>query len=174
MNKPTGMQLLADPFQNKSTAFSREEREQNGLRGLLPHAVSTLPEQQRRVLGNMRRKGNDIEKYIFLNALYERNHRLFFRTVIDNIAEIMPLIYTPTVGEACKEFAHIFRQTQGFYITPEDRGDVRKLLNNWPRQEVRVIVMTDGERILGLGDLGVHELADRVAEDLVVLLEDGA
>ena len=156
MNKPTGVELLTDPYLNKSTAFSRGEREKNGLRGLLPYAVSDMQEQQRRVLGNMRRKANDIEKYIFLNALYERNHRLFFRTIIDHIEEIMPLIYTPTVGEACKEFANIFRQTQGLYITPEDRGEVCKLLHNWPRQDVRVIVMTDGERILGLGDLGAN------------------
>ncbi|MDZ7768795.1 MAG: oxaloacetate-decarboxylating malate dehydrogenase [Woeseiaceae bacterium] len=106
--------------------------------------------------GNIRRKGNDIEKYIFLNALQERNHRLFFRTITDHIEELLPLIYTPTVGQACKEFAHIFRQAQGLYITPEDRGEVRQVLDNWPEQDVRVIVMTDGERILGLGDLGAN------------------
>ncbi|MDZ7781929.1 MAG: oxaloacetate-decarboxylating malate dehydrogenase [Halioglobus sp.] len=131
-------------------------REQYGLRGLLPYEVSDIESQKRRVLGNMRRKDNDIEKYIFLNALKERNHRLFFRTITDNIEELLPLIYTPTVGQACKEFAHIFRQTQGLYITPEDRGEIRRILDNWPEQDVRVIVMTDGERILGLGDLGAN------------------
>lgn len=156
MNKVIGQALLDDPYRNKSTAFTREERAQHGLRGLLPYDVSDMQEQQRRVLGNLRRKHSDIEKYIFLNALHARNHRLFFRTVRDNIEEIMPLIYTPTVGQACKEFAHIFRQAQGFYITPDDRGEIRQLLDNWPQQDVRVVVMTDGERILGLGDLGAN------------------
>ena len=156
MKSPSGKSLLADPIHNKSTAYTREEREKFRLRGLLPYDVSDIETQKRRVLANMRRKGNDIEKYIFLNALRERNRRLFHRTVIDNIEEIMPLIYTPTVGEACKEFAHIFRQSQGFYITPEDRGEVRRILDNWPDDDVRVIVVTDGERILGLGDLGAN------------------
>ena len=148
--------LLDDPGLNKSTAFTRQEREQYQLRGLLPYVVSDMESQKRRVLGNIRRKGNDIEKYIFLNALQERNYRLFFRTLIDHIDELLPLIYTPTVGEACKEFAHIFRRAQGLYITPEDRGEIRRILDNWPEQDVRVIVMTDGERILGLGDLGAN------------------
>ena len=156
MTKPTGKALLADPGLNKSTAFTREEREQYGLRGLLPHDVSDMESQKQRVLGNIRRKAHDIEKYIFLNALQERNHRLFFRTITDHIEELLPLIYTPTVGEACREFAHIFRQAQGLYITPEDRGEIRQVLDNWPEQDVRVIVMTDGERILGLGDLGAN------------------
>jgi len=156
MTRPTGKTLLADPSLNKSTAFTREERERFGLRGLLPYDVSNLEIQKKRVLANMRRKANDIEKYIFLNALRERNYRLFHRIVIDNIDEILPLIYTPTVGQACKEFAHIFRQAQGFYVTPEDRGEIRQILDNWPEDDVRVIVVTDGERILGLGDLGAN------------------
>jgi len=156
MTPPTGKTLLADPALNKSTAFSRDEREKFGLRGLLPYDVSDMQIQKRRVLANMRRKANDIEKYIFLNALRERNYRLFHRILIDNIDEIMPLVYTPTVGQACKEFAHIFRQAQGFYVTPEDRGEIRRLLDNWPEDDVRVIVITDGERILGLGDLGAN------------------
>ena len=156
MTRCAGKTLLAEPARNKSTAFTREEREKFGLRGLLPYDVSNMEIQKKRVLANMRRKANDIEKYIFLNALRERNYRLFHRIVIDNIEEIMPLIYTPTVGEACKEFAHIFRQAQGFYVTPEDRGEIRRLLDNWPEDDVRVIVITDGERILGLGDLGAN------------------
>jgi len=156
MTQPTGKALLDDPCLNKSTAFTRQEREQYGLRGLLPYVVSDMVAQKRRVLGNIRRKANDIEKYIFLNALQARNDRLFFRTVIDHIDELLPLIYTPTVGQACKEFAHIFRQAQGLYITPEDRGVIRRVFDNWPEQDVRVIVMTDGERILGLGDLGAN------------------
>eukprot|EP00439_Symbiodinium_sp_Y106_P088410 s1_g946.t1 len=109
-----------------------------------------------RVLANMRRKAYDIERYIFLTALQERNQTLFYRTLIDHIEEIMPLIYTPTVGQACKEFAHIFRKPQGFYITPEDAGHISNMLDNWPERDIRVIVITDGQRILGLGDLGAN------------------
>ncbi len=151
-----GKALLADPALTKSTAFTREEREHYGLRGLLPYDVTSIEQQMERVLGSMRCKSSAIEKYIFLNALLERNQRLFYRTMIDHIEEIMPLVYTPTVGEACKEFAHIFRKPQGFYITPEDRGEIATILKNWPEEDVRVIVVTDGERILGLGDLGAN------------------
>ena len=151
-----GQDILRDNARNKSTAFSREEREKYGLRGLLPYAVADLETQEMRALENMRRKAYDIEKYIFLNALLERNQILFYRTLINNIEELMPLIYTPTVGQACKEFAQIFRKAQGFYITPEDRGDMHKILGNWPQEDVRMIVATDGERILGLGDLGAN------------------
>jgi len=153
---PKGYDVLHNPKLNKSTAFSEEERERLGLRGLLPACLCNQETQQQRVMENLRRKAFDIERYIFLNALQERNERLFYRTVIDNIEEIMPLIYTPTVGQACKEFAHIFRTAKGFYITPKDRGDIRKILDNWPEHNVRVIVVTDGERILGLGDLGAN------------------
>ena len=151
-----GKALLIDPAQTKSTGFTREERELYGLRGLLPYDVAGIGKQIDRVLGSLRAKSSAIEKYIFLNALLERNQRLFYRTMIDHIEEIMPLVYTPTVGEACKEFAHIFRKPQGFYITPEDRGDIAAILKNWPEEDIRVIVVTDGERILGLGDLGAN------------------
>ena len=148
--------ILRDPAETKSTAFTREEREELGLRGLLPHAVTSLEGQKVRTLENMRRKAYDIERYIFLMALQDRNETLFYRTVIDNIEEIMPLIYTPTVGQACREFAHIFRRPRGFYITPNDKGQIRSMLDNWPEEDVRVIVVTDGQRILGLGDLGAN------------------
>lgn len=151
-----GYNILHNPKLNKSTAFSEQERERLGLRGLLPACLCNQETQQQRVMENLRRKAYDIERYIFLSALQERNERLFYRTVIDNIEEIMPLIYTPTVGQACKEFAHIYRTAKGFYITPDDRGDIRKILDNWPEKDVRVIVVTDGERILGLGDLGAN------------------
>jgi malate dehydrogenase (oxaloacetate-decarboxylating)(NADP+) len=156
MKKLKGKALLQDPVRNKSTAFTRREREALSLRGLLPWHVSDMEAQQRRVLGNLRRKSNAIEKYIFLNALQDRNQCLFYRTVIDHIEELLPLIYTPTVGAACREFASIFRQSQGFYVTPDDRGEIRRILDNWPEDSVRVIVVTDGERILGLGDLGAN------------------
>jgi malate dehydrogenase (oxaloacetate-decarboxylating)(NADP+) len=150
------VELLHDPALNKSTAFTREEREQFGLRGLLPYIVSDQQTQVTRIMGNLRRKEYDIERYIFLSSLQERNERLFYQTAIQRIDEITPLIYTPTVGQACKEFSHIFRHSRGFYITPEDRGSISKMLDNWPRQDIRVIVITDGQRILGLGDLGAN------------------
>ena len=149
-----GAKLLREAFLNKSTAFTHEERDRLGLRGLLPHRVTNMTQQVERVLENLRRKEFDIEKYILLAALQERNELLFYRVLIDHIEEMMPLIYTPTVGQACKEFAHIFRATRGFYVTPDDRGQIESMLGNWPQQDVRVIVVTDGQRILGLGDLG--------------------
>ena len=149
-----GHDLLHNSATNKSTAFTREEREDLGLRGLLPYSIGNQDRHQKRALANLRRKAYDIEKYIFLSGLQDRNEKLFYRMVIDNIEEIMPLIYTPTVGQACKEFAHIFRRSQGFYITPDDKGDIRKILDNWHEDDVKVIVVTDGQRILGLGDLG--------------------
>ena len=153
---PTGYAVLRDPALNKSTAFSEEERDRYRLRGLLPARVCGQATQIHRVLGNLRRKAHDIERYIFLLALQGRNERLFYRTLIEHIEELMPLVYTPTVGQACKEFAHIFRQPRGLYITPNDRGRIGSLLKNWPETDVRVIVITDGERILGLGDLGAN------------------
>lgn len=156
MSQKRGYAVIHDPAQNKSTAFTHDEREALGLRGLLPHCVCSADTQQNRVLENIRRKAYDIEKYIFLAGLQERNERLYYRTVLNNIEEIMPLIYTPTVGQACKEFAHIFRKPHGFYITPKDKGEVRRMLDNWPEDDIRVIVVTDGQRILGLGDLGAN------------------
>ncbi len=153
---PKGYAVIHNAALNKSTAFSRQNREELGLRGLLPHKVCTMDVQEQRVLENIRRKAYDIERYIFLVGLMERNEKLFYHTLLNNIEELMPLIYTPTVGQACKEFAHIFRKPQGFYITPDDRGSIRKMLDNWPEEDVRVIVVTDGERILGLGDLGAN------------------
>ncbi|MEP6645601.1 MAG: NAD-dependent malic enzyme [Saprospiraceae bacterium] len=150
------VELLKDKSLNKSTAFSREERNNLGLRGLLPYVVSSQETQIKRILGNMRRKEFDIEKYIFLSALQDRNESLFFQTVMENIEEIMPLIYTPTVGQACKEFSHIYRHAQGLYLTPPDKGEMEKLMDNWPKKDIRVIVVTDGQRILGLGDLGAN------------------
>ena len=153
---PRGVEVLRDPSLNKSTAFTLEEREQYGLHGLLPARVDTQDIQSQRVLENLRRKTSDIERYIFLTALQGRNERLFYRTLLDHIDEVLPLVYTPTVGQACKEFAHIFRHPRGFYITRHDRGRIRAMLDNWPERDVRVIVITDGERILGLGDLGAN------------------
>lgn len=149
-----GHHVLHNSAANKSTAFTLEERAALGLRGLLPHSISTQETHQKRALENLRRKAFDIEKYIFLSGLQDRNEKLFYRVIMDNIEEIMPLIYTPTVGQACKEFNHIYRRPQGFYVTPDDKGQIRDMLDNWHEDDVKVIVVTDGQRILGLGDLG--------------------
>ena len=151
---PTATEILRDPRRNKGTAFTAAERRALGLRGLLPPRVLTMAEQQARVLENFHRKTSDLEKYIFLAALQNRNERLFYRTVIDHVETMVPIIYTPTVGEACRKFGNIFRRTRGMYVSAEDRGRVRSVLANWPEDEVAIIVVTDGERILGLGDQG--------------------
>lgn len=148
--------LLYDAKKNKSTAFTKVERDVLFLRGLLPYTVLTQQQQEERILQEIRSKTSNIEKYKVLTALQDSNERLFYKTTINNIGELMPLIYTPTVGEACKQFSRIFRQTRGFYIAPEDKGSIRKMLDNWPEADVRVIVITDGHRILGLGDLGAN------------------
>jgi malate dehydrogenase (oxaloacetate-decarboxylating)(NADP+) len=151
---PTGVQLIRDPAFNKGTAFTEKEREVLGLRGLLPPKIHTLDDQVLRVLENVHRKPNDIEKYIFMISLQDRNKTLFYRIVTDYIEEMMPIIYTPTVGQACVEYGHIFRRPRGIFISAKDRGRMPELLRNWPYQDIRIIVVTDGERILGLGDLG--------------------
>ncbi|SNR85654.1 NAD-dependent malic enzyme [Dokdonia pacifica] len=148
--------ILEDGTLNKSVSFSKEEREKLGLRGLLPYSVETQDTQVQRVMDGIRRKGFDIERYILLSSLQERDERLFYKVAIDHIEEIMPLIYTPTVGQASKEFSHIFRSPKGFYITPDDKGDIETILENWPENDIRIIVITDGQRILGLGDLGAN------------------
>ena len=151
-----GFDVLQDKALNRSIAFPRRERDRLGLRGLLPHRVSTTRQMVHRVMVNLERLPRDIDRYMQLSALQERNERLFYRTVIEHIDTILPLIYTPTVGEACKEFSHIAREPKGIFITPDDRGQIRRLLANWPHQNIRVIVVTDGQRILGLGDLGAN------------------
>lgn len=151
---PTGVDLLYDPRWNKGTGFTERERDELHIRGLIPPRMFSQEEQARRILGNFHRKRSDLEKYIFMIGLQDRNQTLFYRIVIDNIEEMLPIIYTPTVGEACQNFAHIFRRPKGLYVTAQDRGRVADLLRNWPERDVAVIVVSDGERILGLGDLG--------------------
>ncbi len=153
---PRGVDLLHDPLLNKGTAFTEAERDALGLRGLLPSRPATMVEQVERVMSNYRAKPNDLEKYIYLTSLHDRNETLFYRVVVDHIDELMPVIYTPTVGKACQVYGQIFRRARGLFITADDRGRVRRVLDNWPHENVRAIVVTDGERILGLGDLGAN------------------
>jgi malate dehydrogenase (oxaloacetate-decarboxylating)(NADP+) len=149
-----GVKILHDPIRNKGTAFTEAERDELKLRGLLPPRVHTMAEQELRVLGNFRDQPTDLSKYLYLIALQDRNENLFYRVVIDNIEEMMPIIYTPTVGQACQEFQHIYRKPRGFYVSANDKGRIKEILQNWPHKGARIIVVTDGERILGLGDLG--------------------
>lgn len=151
---PTGVELLHDPTLNKGTAFTLEERDALGLRGLLPLHVHTQDEQVARVMENHGRKETDLEKYIHMIALQDRNETLFYRVVLDHLEELMPIIYTPTVGRACQEYGHIFRRPRGLFLSLDDRDRMEETLQNWPYVDVRIIVVTDGERILGLGDLG--------------------
>ena len=127
--KKRNFNVLHDGTLNKSVAFTREEREELCLRGLLPYSVATQDNQITRVMEGLNRKAYDIERYILLSALQDRNEKLFYSLVIDHIEEIMPLIYTPTVGQACKEFSHIFKRSKGFYITPDDKGEIGKILD---------------------------------------------
>ena len=150
----TGIDMVNNPTINKGTAFSMKERKQFGLLGLLPPHVSTMELQLTRVINNIRRQTNDLQKYIEMISLLDRNETLFYRAVQDYIDELMPIIYTPTVGAACQMYAHIFRRARGLFITAKEKGSIKSVLKNWPHKDVRVIVVTDGERILGLGDLG--------------------
>lgn len=161
---PRGMDLLHSPRLNKGMAFSEEERDALNLRGLLPPRVVTQRDQEARVMENFRSKTSDIEKYIFLISLQDRNERLFYRTVMNHIEEMMPIIYTPEVGNACRNYAHIWRRPQGMFISANDRGRVERILRNWPEDDVRIIVVTDGERILGLGDLGANGMGISVGK----------
>jgi malate dehydrogenase (oxaloacetate-decarboxylating)(NADP+) len=155
-NIPTGINLLRDPTLNKGTAFTEEERKALGLEGLLPPYVNSLETQVIRVMENFHKKPTDLERYIYLMSLQDRNETLFYRVVIDKIEETMPIVYTPTVGRACQEYGHILRRPRGIFISTKDRGRVIDVLRNWPNKDVRIIVVTDGERILGLGDLGAN------------------
>lgn len=149
-----GARLLRHPMYTKGTAFTQEERVALGLEGLLPHAVSTMDQQSRRIYASIQRKTDPLEKYIGLAALQDRNEYLFYRVLVDHIQEFLPIVYTPTVGRACQDFSHIFRRARGLWITPEHRGQIVEVLKNAPFEDIRLIVVTDNERILGLGDQG--------------------
>lgn len=151
-----GAALLKDPTLNKGSAFTREERRRLGIEGLLPPHVSTMDEQVARVLENVRSQPEALHRYVELISLLDRNETLFYRVVMDHLDEMMPLIYTPVVGKACQLYGHIFRRPRGLFITRHEKGRIKEVLRHWPRRDVRIIVVTDGERILGLGDLGAN------------------
>jgi malate dehydrogenase (oxaloacetate-decarboxylating)(NADP+) len=152
-----GSDIMHDPLFNKGLAFGLEggERDRLRLRGLIPPRIMTIEEQMEQFLCQLRDEPDDIKKNVLLEDLHDTNETLYHRVIVDNIEEVAPLIYTPTVGQACEEFAHRFRRPRGMYFTEEDRGVMASMVYNWPR-DVEVIVVTDGSRILGLGDLGAN------------------
>jgi malate dehydrogenase (oxaloacetate-decarboxylating) len=149
-----GSALLRHAMYSKGSAFTTEERATFGMDGLLPAHVTTLDLQARRAYEAIQRKTDPLEKYIGLAALQDRNEHLFYRVLVDHLDELLPVVYTPTVGRACQEFSHIFRRARGLWITPEHRGRIHDVLGGAPFDDVRLIVITDNERILGLGDQG--------------------
>jgi malate dehydrogenase (oxaloacetate-decarboxylating) len=149
-----GSQLLNHPMYNRSTAFTRVARRALGLEGMLPDVVSTMDQQARRAYANIIRKTDALERYIGLAALEDRNEHLFYRVLVDHLEEFLPIVYTPTVGLACREYSRIFRRPRGLWVTPDHRGRIDEILGNAPYDDVRLIVVTDNERILGLGDQG--------------------
>jgi malate dehydrogenase (oxaloacetate-decarboxylating)(NADP+) len=151
-----GFALLQDPSLNKGTAFDERERDRLHLRGLLPPHVLSQQQQIERILEHFRSRPTDLDKFVALRALHDRNETLFFRLLMDYPDEMMPIVYTPTVGLACQRYAHIYQRPHGLFISAADRGRIDALLANWPHSEVAMIVVSDGERILGLGDLGAN------------------
>ena len=150
---PTGYDLLRNPRLNKGTAFTEAQRRAWGLEGLLPPAVTTLALQVARRHAEIAALQDDLQKYLVLSDLQTRNETLYYAVLMSDPATYMPIVYTPTVGEACQKFGHIFRAPRGMYLPVSSRGRLKQLLSNWPERDVRFIVVTDGERILGLGDL---------------------
>src|SRR5215813_13850418 len=148
--------LLDDPIRNKGTAFTPAERREYGLEGLLPHVVETLDRQLERVMQHLEAKPTDLERYIYLIGLADRNETLFYRTVMSDPARFVPILYDPTVAEACLTFGHIFRRARGMYLTREMKGRIAEVLRNWPARDVRFICVSTGGRILGLGDIGAN------------------
>lgn len=151
-----GQKLLRNPMLNRGSAFTQEERAAAGVRGLLPPAVETLELQAQRAIEQLRSYELPIHRYVYLDTLHNTNETLFYKVVSDYIEEVMPVIYTPTVGEACQKFSHIFQQARGLFVSIEDKGHVDEILANVEQDDVEVIVVTDGQRILGLGDQGVN------------------
>jgi malate dehydrogenase (oxaloacetate-decarboxylating)(NADP+) len=156
MTKKHGMDVLYDPALNKSTGFTEAEKQSLGIVGLVPDVAETMDLQLRRVMMQLGHKSTDLDKYIYLINLLDHDETLFYRTVMSDPAYFLPIVYDPTIGEACLKFGHIYRQTQGMYLSMTRRGKVKDVLKNWPQKDVRFICVTDGGRILGLGDLGAN------------------
>ena len=151
-----GVDLLRDPTLNKSTAFAEAERQALGLVGLVPDATESADLQLRRVMQQLAHKTTDLDRYIYLDNLLDHDQTLFYRTIMSDPTRFMPIVYDPTIGEACLKFGHIFRGPRGMYLSIKRRGHVKEVLRNWPVKDVRFICVTDGGRILGLGDLGAN------------------
>ena len=151
-----GLDILNDPRLNKGTAFTFEERQALGLSGLLPPFRANMEEQVQRIMENYRHHTDPLDKYIFLTGIADRNVTLFYRVLMDNLLEMTPIMYTPTVGHACQQFGHIYRKNRGMYLNLNQKGRIAEVLDNWPADEVDIIVISDGSRILGLGDLGAN------------------
>jgi len=152
----SGVSMLHDPKKTQDTAFTAEQRREYGLEGLLPHAVETLARQAERVLQHLEAKPNDLEQYNYLISLAERNETLFYHVVMSDPARFIPILYDPTVADACEAFGHIYRRPSGMYITRDMKGRIAQVLRNWPQQDVRFICVSTGGRILGLGDIGTN------------------
>ncbi|KAL7187661.1 hypothetical protein ACSBR1_037677 [Camellia fascicularis] len=150
----SGYTLLRDPHHNKGLAFSEKERDAHYIRGLLPPSILTQELQEKKVMQNLRSYDVPLHRYVAMMDLQERNERLFFKLLIDNVEELLPIVYTPVVGEACQKYGNVFRRPQGLFISLKEKGRILEVLKNWPEKDIQVIVVTDGERILGLGDLG--------------------
>lgn len=178
-NKPSfdihwshGEEILRDPARNKDTAFTRADRQRLGIEGLLPPAVMTIQQQVEMELEHIFSKKDPLEQYIGLIALLDRNEILFYRLLVENLESLTPIIYTPTVGLACQHFSHIYRRPRGLFLCPDDRGQIAQKLQNFRQRDVRLIVVTDNERILGLGDQGAGGMAIPVGK--LVLYSAGA
>src|SRR6201988_4930884 len=151
-----GIAVLQDPKRNKSTAFTEAEKEALGLVGLLPDVMESEDLQLKRVNLQLAEKPTDLERYIYLINLLDHNETLFYRTLMSDPARFLPIVYDPTIGEACLKFGHIYRQARGMYLSITRRGKVKNVLRNWPEKDVRFICVTDAGRILCLGDLGAN------------------
>ncbi|KAI8740899.1 NADP-dependent malic enzyme [Biomphalaria glabrata] len=151
-----GIDILRNPKLNKGTAYTLRERQLMGIHGLVPPCVRTMEEQKIRVLTNFAKRSSDLDRFIYLMSLQDRNEKLFYKVLTENVEQMMPIVYTPTVGLACQQYGVVFRRPRGLFISIKDKGHIYDILCNWPERNVKAIVVTDGERILGLGDLGAY------------------